>query len=180
MEVYIPTLEELEKLQSFGINIYNYILAKVIETIIMEDIIYEESDMFEILDSLDYDKNIIYAICKMYPQKISESIITSKDSQLIERLIRKIGREDRVIYKLDDYLMNCDESILFEESVITSTIDFIAAHISSCPKYRFDYMGPNKLLDNIFGCKLSELKLKPNTQDNLISIEPIYAVKLGI
>lgn len=180
MKVYIPTMEELIELQKLGIDVYSYLIAKVIETIIMEDQIYEEGDMFEILDYLGPHPEIIYAICKLYPQKINESIITSKDTDLCMKLIQGIQREDRTIYQLDDILMNFDKDILFDIGIIKNVINFLSAHLSSCPKYRFDYMGPNDLLDSIFSCELPIEKINVESYTNLIDIDPVYSVKLGI
>ena len=44
-KVYIPTEEELQKLNYLGIDTYKYLLSKTAETLIIEDIIYEEIDM---------------------------------------------------------------------------------------------------------------------------------------
>ncbi len=180
MKVYIPTMEELEQLQIYGANVYNYIITKVTEMIIMEDIIYEEGDMFEIINYLGEHPEIIYAIYKMYPGKIKESIIASKAPQLCSKLIERITREDKTIYGLDDILLNFDKSVLFDKSVIKNTISFIANHIASCPKYRFDYLGPNELLDSIFGCELPLDKISPKSTDGLIIIDPIYSAKLDL
>ena len=136
MKVYIPTMEELIELQKLGLDVYSYLVTKVTETIIMEDIIYDSGDMFEIINYLGEHPEIYYAICRIYPQKISTSIITSKDQNLCKKLIQGIRREDKLIYKLDDILMNFDENILFEKDIIKNVISFISSNISSCPKYR--------------------------------------------
>jgi len=180
MKVYIPTMEELIELQKLGIDVYSYLVAKVTETIIMETRIYDEGDMFEILNYLGDHPEITYAICRIYPDMIKESIITSKDPKLCKQLIERISKEDKTIYKLDDILMNFDESILFDEGIIKSTINFLSSHLSYCPKYRFDYQGPNELLDNIFSCELPVSKISHDSYDNIMIIDPIYSVKLGI
>ena len=87
MKVYIPTMEELIELQKLGANIYNYLVIKVTEAIILEDIVYDVGDMFEILDYLGPHPEIIYAICRLYPHKIKESLITSKDKELCKKII---------------------------------------------------------------------------------------------
>lgn len=180
MKVYIPTMEELEQLQAHGVNIYHYIITKVTETIIMESQIYDEADIFEILENIDEHPEIIYAICKMYPKILKQSIILSKDIKLCNKLLSNISREDNTIYKIDDYLMNMDESILFDEDIIKNTINFISNNISSCPKYRFDYQCPNKLLDSIFSCELPISKISTDSYEELMVIDPIYCVKLGV
>ena len=180
MKVYIPTMEELEKLQSLGVNVYNYIVTKVAETIIMEDRIYDEGNMIEILGYLGDHPEIIYAICKMYPELLSQSIITSKDVNLCRKLIGSISKEDKTIYKLDDILMNMDESILFDEGIIKTTVGFLASNLPSCPKYRFDYLGPNDLLDSIFSCELPISKVSTDSYVDLTLIDPIYSVKLEL
>lgn len=178
MKVCIPTMEELELLQKLGIDVYSYLIAKVTETIIMEDIIYEEGDMFEILDYLGPHPDIIYAICRLYPEKISESIITSKDIDLCKMLTSTIKNEDKSIYQLENIIKNFDESILFDKEIIKNTVDFISSHLSQCPKYRFDYMGENKLLDSIFSGELTKEMIAPGLITNLTTIDPTYCVRL--
>ncbi len=179
MKVYIPTMEELIELQKLGIDVYSYLIAKVTEIIIMEDQVYEEGDMFEILDYLGPHPEIVYAICRLYPQKISESIITSKDADLCKKLLSTINKEDKTIYELDNILMNFDESILFEKEIIKNVIQILTKHLSQCPKYRFDYMGPNILLDSIFSCELPIEKIPSNTYTELTTIDPVYYIKLN-
>ena len=180
MKVYIPTMEELIELQKLGIDVYSYLVTKVTETIIMEDKVYDEGDMFEILDYLGPHPEIVYAICKLYPQKIGESIITSKDPNLCNKLISTIKKEDKTIYGLDDILMKFDESILFDKEIIKNVVNFLSYHLSQCPKYRFDYMGPNILLDSIFSCELPKEKITSDSYVGLTTIDPIYCIKLGL
>ena len=177
MKVYIPTMEELEKLQKLGVDIYGYLVAKVTETIIMEDIIYEEGDMFEILEYLGPHPEILYAICKLYPEKISQSIITSKDKDLCKMLISTIRKEDKTIYELENILKNFDKSILFDKDIVKNTLKFIASNLSQCPRYRFDYMAENPLLDSIFSCELPQEHVAIGAYANLAIIDPIYSIK---
>ena len=79
-KVYIPTEEELQQLNYLGINPYNYLFSKVTETLIMEDIIYGEIDMLDTAyEQLSEFPEIIYAISRIYPEKIAPSVYARKD-----------------------------------------------------------------------------------------------------
>lgn len=179
-KVYIPTMEELETLQKEGRDVYNYILAKVIETLIMEDTIYDEIDMCDtIYDEFEGNSAILYPICKMYPERINDSILSSTDIELRKRLIMSIRNEDSSIYRLDDYLFGVSQETLFDEGIVSATANQLVKGLSTCSKYRFSYRGPNDLLDCIFNCEIPLSQIPTNAYDDFIMIDPVYFLKLG-
>lgn len=181
-KVYIPTEEELQQLNYLGINPYNYLLSKTVETLIMEDIIYGEIDMLDIAyEQLSEFPELVYSICKIYPEAIASSELASKNIDLARLLTKKIIREDKTIYQLDNLSYFDQESdVISDIIVIENTVKNLSEHLTSTPRYRFDYRGPNILLDNIFSCELPIDFLSTDLYDDLISIDPIYITKLGI
>ena len=151
-KVYIPTEEELKQLNYLGINVYKYLFAKVTETLIMEDIIYEETDMLDVVyEQLTEFPEIKAAICRMYPEKIALSQYASKDIELCRLLSRKITRQDNTIYQLDTLAYFDQESdVVSDKIVIENTIKNLSEYLTASPRYRFDYKGPSILLDNLF------------------------------
>ena len=155
-KVYIPTEEELQQLNYLGINPYNYLFSKVTETLIMEDIIYGEIDMLDTAyEQLSEFPEIIYAISRIYPEKIASSEYARKDIDLCRLLTSKISRQDNSIYQLDTLsYFDLESSIISDNIVIQNTIKNLSEHLSTNPRYRFDYKEPNILLDNIFDCEI--------------------------
>lgn len=181
-KVYIPTEEELQQLNYLGINPYNYLFSKVTETLIMEDIIYGEIDMLDTAyEQLSEFPEIIYAISRIYPEKIASSEYARKDIDLCRLLTSKISRQDNSIYQLDTLsYFDLESSIISDNIVIQNTIKNLSEHLSTNPRYRFDYKEPNILLDNIFDCEIPIENIATNLQYELLSIDPIYITKLGL
>ena len=181
-KVYIPTEEELNQLEYLGVNTYDYLLSKVTETLIMEDIIYGEIDMLDIAyEELSEIKELIYAIARIYPEAIASSEYASKDIDLCRLLTRKMLRQDNSIYQLDNLRYFNQESDIISDSIVIQNITKnLAEHLTASPRYRFDYKEPNILLDNIFTCEIPIEYLSTNSYNDLISIDPIYITKIGI
>lgn len=181
-KVYIPTEEEIEKLNSVGVNTYNYLLSKVTETLIMKDVIYEDIDMFEyVYENLSEYPEILYSIARIYPDRISLSNIASKDINLLRMLTKKIKNQDTSIYNLD-YITQFSEELLEEPDLIVlkNVASVLADKLISTPRYRFEYKGPNILLDNIFTCELPKNIDTTELLSYLMTIDPIYATKQDI
>lgn len=184
-KVYIPTIEELSSMQEnmklLDLRIYQYLLAKMIETLIMEDVMYEEIDMFEVAyDNFAEYPEIIYGIAKLYPERISESKKASNDADLCAKLIPNLIMQDKSIYGLDNLLQFSNDTLKNPE-VIKKTINTLGGKLNTYPKYRFDYKEPNNLLDAIFsGEILEELSEIDNELASSLSvIDPIYFIKMG-
>ena len=181
-KVYIPTDEELQQLNYLGIDTYKYLLAKTIEAIIMEDVIYDETNMLDVTyEELTEFKELTYAIAKMYPEKIALSENAKKDIELCRLLTSKLSRCDDSIYQLDVLsYFDLKSSVISDNIVIQNTIKNLSEHLTRTPRYRFDYKEPNILLDNIFACKIPLENIEGNLQHELLSIDPIYIIKLGL
>ena len=181
-KVYIPTEEELQKLNYLGIDTYKYLLSKTAETLIIEDIIYEEIDMLDTAyEQLSEFPEIIYSLARMYPEKIALSEYASKDIDLCRLLTQKISRIDNSIYQLDALsYFDQDSSVVTDNIVIQNIVMKLSENLTVTPRYRFDYKEPNILLDNIFACEIITEELSKDSQNNLISIDPIYITKLDI
>ena len=180
-KVYIPTEDEIEKLKYLGINSYQYLLSKTVETLIMEDVIYEDIDMFDVAYEELHIEEIRYALAMMYPEKIASSEFASNDLDLCRMLTKRVFREDKAIYQLDNLsYFNQDWIITGDDIVIENVSKFLAEHLTSQPRYRFDYKEPNKILDDIFACEIDSDAITPKTYDDLLSIDPIYITKLGL
>lgn len=180
-KVYIPTEEEIQQLQYLGMNTYSYILSKAVEVLIMEDVIYDKTNMLEIAyNHLSDFPEIVYAICRMYPEKIATSEFASRDISLCRRLTEKLPSQDKSIYYLDNLTYFDQQSdVTLDSTVVKNTSSILADRLTSTPRYRFDYREPNILLDNIFACDLSNVNVTKDTYDDLISIDPVYITKLG-
>ena len=181
-KVYIPTGEEIEKLNSLGLSTYNYLLSKVTETLIMEDVVYEDIDMFEyVYEELSEYPEILYSIIKIYPDRIALSDFASKDINLCRKLIERIPNQDTSIYYLD-YItqFSKDLSIETDPIVLKTVVKNLSNKLITTPRYRFDYKEPNTILDNLFSCELSEKIDTFEILQDLIVIDPIYATKLDI
>ena len=181
-KVYIPNEEEIQQLNYLGIDTYKYLLAKTVEALIMEDIVYDEIDMMDnAYEQFDEFKELTYAIARIYPERIATSINARKDINLCRLITSKLSREDKSIYQLDAISYFGDESpVMFDNIVIENTIKRLSEHLTSAPRYRFDYKEPNILLDNIFGCEIPLENIKENLQHELLSVDPIYITKLGL
>lgn len=176
-KVYIPTEEELHKLENIGVNTYYYLLSKTIESIIMADVIYEEEDMFDVAyeEFSDYPQ-IIYSIAKMYPERIAESVRASNDMQLCKKIILTLVQNDRSIYGLDQ-MKYFQEEVLRDKEVISLIIDTLSCKLHTSPRYRFEYNSPNEVLDKIFACEVDTESMDEDTLGALSFIDPIYLAK---
>ena len=195
-KVYIPTEQELEQLQHIKGNVYQYMTSKVIETLIMEDVLYEEIDMFDVAyDEFAEFPEILYALGKMYPEIIRYNERASKDNNLWRILTQNLPSQDTSIYYLDhlvgyhsgisdneltDKVDLLDGSIPFDKEVIANVARILASKLTSFPKYRFDYSRsePCFLLDSIFSCELPSRYVDVKSFEDFATIDPVYAVKL--
>lgn len=181
-KVYIPTEEDIAKLNSLGLNTYNYLLSKVTETLIMEDVIYEDIDMFEyVYKNLSEYPEILYSISRMYPERIVDSELASKDINLCRKLTEKLPHQDNSIYHLDTITyFNQELPIVADPVILKNVVKILSDKLLLTPRYRFDYKEPNTILDNLFACELPKCLETSEILSALISIDPIYATKLDI
>ena len=178
-KVYIPTTEELHYMQKMGLSMYHYLLSKTIESLVMADVIYEEEDMFEVAyDELPEYKEIIYAIAKMYPERISESEKARSDVKLCRKLILAFAKKHITLNELDK-MRYFSEDTLRDNQVIIEIINTLSNNLHLDPRYRFQYAGPNDVLDKLFACETTIDTISNNTLDALICVEPAYLTKVS-
>ena len=100
--VFIPSMDDLYKMQDMHINILPYLYAKAIERLCIEYNNYPK--MGSILRNeykyLREDPVIAKAICMMYPSEIMYSDIVKYDAGLAMKLISEPNNND--IYRLDN------------------------------------------------------------------------------
>ena len=176
-KVYIPTEEELHNLEKLGVNSYYYLITKTIESMIMADVIYEEEDMFEVAyDEFSDIPQIIYAIARMYPERIADSVKSANDVELCKKIIPTLAQNNKSIYGLEK-MSNFKEKILENPAVIAIIINTLVNQLPINPKYRFEYNGPNDTLDKIFNCELDTKNMDFSTLQTLATLDPIYLAK---
>jgi len=183
----MPSMDELYKMQDMGADIYNYLKAKVVESLIIEGINYKNKGILKsVYKYLREDYDIAYAICRLYPDEIKYSNVASNDVNLCYDLIS--NTYDNSIYGLDNLVYFNEESGIYSNySIVTKTIDILASKLENNPKYRFSYK-ENKLLDDIFGrivipnSKNLRYEILPFESDYfkilLMKIEPAYGLIL--
>ena len=177
-QIYIPTQEELSCLKNAGGNTYKYILTKTIESVIMADVIYEEEDMFDVAyDKFSEYPEIIWAIAKLYPEKISEHDRAMNDTNLCMQIIPTLKQPDRRIYGLD-MMTQFSDTVLQNPDVIKETINTLSVGLQDNPRYRFEYLGPNPVLDDLFACETNIDVISQDILDSITYIEPAYYAKL--
>ena len=181
-KVYIPTMDELYKMQdlSNGSFTYKYMLCKVIEALVMESKLEEGKSILE--DTYRYfreNPQIVTAICRMYPEEITYSQYAMNDIELCRELIRGNIGQDHSIYSLDNliYFQN-GLGVNTNYFVVKEAIEILAKKLPTNPQYRFEYKEPNSLLDDIFLCETSLYNFDSTTAKNISIIEPINALRL--
>ena len=174
-QIYIPTMDELYTMQDMDINIYNYLLAKVIELLTLEGVVYYNKGILNHeYKYIRENPEIARAICSMYPQEIENSQIAKCDTNLCLDLIT--GPKDNVIYNLDNLALFNDLA-LNNMVVAKTTIDILDKQLPKNPKYRFEYR-ENKLLHSIFSTEfINSMLYNPKLLEQLSRIEPAYILK---
>lgn len=178
-KVYIPTMDELntiQKLTSNGSHTYRYLLAKVIETLMMELTLDPSKPTLDIVYDKFYEfPEIAYAIAKNYPQEIIGSEFAVNDVDLCKYLIDSIGTQDDSIKQLDDILKIFEEGagMLENNLVVNSIANKLSQGLTTYPRYRFEYK-ENSTLDEIFSCQISDQSIFDSSIDSFLSIEPAY------
>lgn len=181
-EVFMPSMDELYKMQDMGADIRLYLYAKAIEALCIDYKNYfcKGSILKQEFKYIREDEILSQAICYMYPNELSYSNIARSNAKLAEMLITK---GNSPIYNLD-VLSRFDNNLMLNNSSVKKIIDILAEELVKEPKYRFEY-AKSQVLDDIFMARIDDAFLsffdKFTTDDivtKLASIEPYYA--LGI
>ena len=174
-KVFIPSMDDLYKMQDMNVNILPYLYAKAIERLCVEYNNYPK--MGSILRNeykyLREDPVIAKAICMMYPNEVIYSDIVKYDTDLAMKLIGEPKNND--IYRLDNlsyFGNNLDGNLLIQREVI----NILYNELTNNPKYRFEYRD-SKLLDDIFMGRFdTTLFLDDMAKEQLGYIEPYYGL----
>jgi len=179
-KVYMPSMDKLYEMQELvgGNNLYNYLLIKTIETLIITGTNYQNRGIIK--NEYNYIKeniDIVRSICYMYPDELRNlnPNIYRYDVLLCELLLNK--EEDYSICKLDD-LFRFSESVNYNHQIIKSVIDTLYEKLINYPQYRFEYL-KSPLLESIFSVDTEKFEVfNEDIIKKLIAIEPSYALEL--
>ena len=155
-KVYMPTMDELYLMQDMGFDLYKYLLAKAVESLIMDVKVYGNGDKSILQGAYKYLREhpeISCSICKLYPEEIMYSRYAESENRLCYDLINPRYNQDRSIYNLDNlsYFEN-GYGVLNHMSIISKTISTLSEKLEVSPRYRFEYK-ESSLLNNIFNLR---------------------------
>lgn len=172
-EMYVPTMDELYLMQDMGSNIYRYLVAKVVERLILEGVNTPAKGMLKsAYKYLKEDYDVASAVCTLYPEEMKYSEILRYDSSFCLKLIEEPKPLDRSL----DNLSYFDTSAFNNIPVMNKTITRLNKVLLDNPKYRFTYK-QSKLLDDIFLGRVNLDTIGYDEKILLASIEPAYLVK---
>ena len=172
-EMYVPTMDELYLMQDMGSNIYRYLVAKVVERLILEGVNTPAKGMLKsAYKYLRENYDVASAVCSLYPEEMQYSEILKYDPSFCLKLI---GEPKPLDTSLDN-LSYFDEGTLSNVSVMNKTITRLNKVLIDNPKYRFTYK-QSKLLDDIFLGRVNLDNIGYDEKMLLTSIEPAYLVK---
>lgn len=182
-KLYMPTEEDiyqLIKLQNVyrdvyyvGINIYEYLTAKVIEKLINEDY-----DIEEIEKLFANHIGIIYGLCHVCPEKMENTSSFKNFPGVCRHLINQTSGSR--IYNLDN-LGKFSKEVQFSESagIIDDVIKILYEELENHPEYRFNYKD-SFLLNSIFSVDFEQFSnLSIDCLKKLCAIDPIYSIKFN-
>ncbi len=178
-EVFMPSMDDLYKMQDMGADIRLYLYAKAIETLCIEynNFPKKGSVLKNEFAYIRENEILSHAICMMYPKEIEYSGVAKYDMQLADALITKM--EDRSIYRLDN-LSGFSDMVAGSDTIIKKTISILSEELKNNPKYRFEYKN-SKTLEDIFMGRIKLEELYPGVYSgnikSLASIEPYYALE---
>lgn len=172
-EMYVPTMDELYLMQDMGSNIYRYLVAKVVERLILEGVNTPAKGMLKsAYKYLRENYDVASAVCTLYPEEMQYSEILKYDPSFCLKLIEEHKPLDTSL----DNLSYFDEGTLSNVSVMNKTITRLNKVLIDNPKYRFTYK-QSKLLDDIFLGRVNLDNIGYDEKMLLLSIEPAYLVK---
>ena len=183
-EVFMPSMDDLYKMQDMGANIKLYLYAKAIEALCIEyDNYYNKDSILKHeFKYIQEDEIIAHGVCFMYPKEIVHSKVVEYDASLLEALLTREASSD--IYRLDNLcrFTNCAAGALIPE-----VINILSSELGTNPKYRFEYpkVSMNTVLEDIFMGRIDAKEVYPYASilsreegvRKLAKIEPFYAMQ---
>lgn len=176
-KIYMPDERGLYQMQEVigGNNMYNYLLIKATEALIVDGINYPAKGILKnVYDYIKNDPAIVRMIGLLYPEEIKYSQVAMNDSQLCSMLLNDL--EDKSIYGLDNLSRFSDE-VNYDTAVIDRTIATLDDKLIDMPRYRFEYV-ESPLLESIFSCDERIIARSEPMLYELAGIEPGYALQL--
>jgi len=178
-KIYMPSDEILLEMQSLGGNVYNYLLVKAIEALIVDGVNYSNKGILKNAYKYLRENSIIArGVCLLYPNELKYSNTARYDALLAEKLITKSTSKE--IYNLDN-LPSFEKIVNENLNVILGAIDVLDKYLPTTPEYRFEYrskIGKTGLLDDIFSTKIlnQNMIIWSDMQLQMSRIEPAYAL----
>ncbi len=184
-KVFVPSKKDLYIMQDLGVNIYNYLICKAIDTLVLEN---PKGSILK--EYKEYDRDIVEFICKIYPEETKNiaKYYRYSLSKIATDLVNKSN--DTSVTTIDNLVALHDKNIVLqnidEVQILDSVINRLALKLPLMPEYRYEYKEPNIWLDTIFSgnvikwleeryCNLSFANFE--TKKKLSEIEPYYALK---
>lgn len=181
-KVFVPTKEELIRMQGLGANVYKYLLVKAIESTIVYGLKNPKNGSILETSYKDMKSNfyIERAVCKLYPEEI---IYSKGECYSVEACLDAIETKKHNC-SLDN-LAYFDNSTLGNGLVMEKAITMLEEELRNNPRYRFEYMD-NTLLNKIFNGEIFDIDYESIAKSNreevfkaLCKIEPYYAYALN-
>lgn len=161
-KVYMPTIEELDKMQNLGINLYAYLYVKALESLIISGFKFSiNPEKTNPINNPNYKKiiNNAYTVCAM--QRIFPELNFFTSSTMAD-------------LDFDTFGLNLEKNTIQpDRDLVSDTLNKLWQN----PKYRFSYPEDGRLDDIFYG----KVKLSPNVTDiilmqKLVTIDPAYIV----
>ena len=186
-KIYVPSKEELYTMQNMDVNLYNYLLVKVVELLTLEGIKYKNKGILK--NTFKYVKenpDIVYPICRMYPNEIQYSEMARNETMLCYELLK--NNNNTKLYNLDN-LVYFARGVTNNTKIVKEVIKILSKELNIFPQYRFEYkdsilledgeISSNKLLNDIFSCNYDvDSRIDVDLYEQLINIEPAYTLRL--
>lgn len=180
-KIYVPTLDELYQMQEMGANVYNYLLVKAIELLILKGVKNPDKGILEdAIKDVKESYDIFIPICKMYPKEVQYSEFAKMEPGLCVDILKK---SNQIATSNLEQLSYFSSSIASNEWLANEVISILNKELFLNPKYRFEYTSKedsaSKILDDIFSCQFPINNLYNQESCKLLmNIEPAYALKI--
>lgn len=180
-KIFMPSTSGLYKMQEEGLNIYSYLIAKVVETLTMDGVVLTHKGILNkdcLFKYITEDPEIVIPICNMYPELIPNFEVAYNDLELCNRLLEP-KKESSELDNLKYFSKG--SGILTNQELIKKVIILLSKELKKNPKYRFTYQ-ENPLLDNIFSTEVLKhliTNLNDKEKQSLLVIEPYYGIILN-
>lgn len=178
-KVYMPSDETLENMQELAgaEYLYRYILAKTVESIVMNKSL-DKNLLEDETKAIREDYYIQKAICYLYPEQVAYSECMQMENSFALDLLKR--QPSNIIYNIDN-IRHFEPMTQYSNDVIRKVISILVQELPKTSTYRFEYKD-NPLLDSIFGCEIDKLIEHFYSfvyySGELIQIEPAYSVLL--